>query len=139
MAQTIEQLEGEVWDDPQHGSHLVMECHRLRKKPIDQFTVEEFRIMIGQDVGTQYLVPLAVDVLEKDPLAEGSFYPGDLLKAVVTRPKRYWKEHPEQYGRMTAISTQALNLIKEMPEERAQAIDEDLIPAIEDFCVEATA
>jgi CDI immunity proteins len=50
MEQTLEQLENEVWGEPEFHSHLVLTCHSLRKKPIDQFTVEDLRIMLGQDV-----------------------------------------------------------------------------------------
>ncbi|MFC7276617.1 contact-dependent growth inhibition system immunity protein [Paractinoplanes rhizophilus] len=37
------------------------------------------------------LVPLALDQVEQDPLAEGDFYPGDLLDALIRRvPDSYW-------------------------------------------------
>lgn len=46
--------------------------------------------MIGQNIGLKYLIPLAVQVLKKDCLAEGHFYPGDLLKSILTSEKEYW-------------------------------------------------
>jgi hypothetical protein len=39
--------------------------------------------MIGQKIGLPYLVPLAINALEQDPLAQGDYYPGDLLANVI--------------------------------------------------------
>ena len=80
---TLEQLEGCVWPAADYESYLVSTVHRLRKKPLAEFTVEDLRIMIGQGIGLPYLIPLAVAVLEREPLAEGDFYPGDLLSSVI--------------------------------------------------------
>ncbi len=63
MEQTLEQLENEVWGEPEYHSHLVLTCHSLRKKPIDQFTVEDLRIMIGQNFGTKYSMPQALNII----------------------------------------------------------------------------
>ena len=52
-------------------------------KPVDQFTVEDLRIMVGQKISLDYLMPLAVVELEREPLAEGVYYPGDLLANVI--------------------------------------------------------
>jgi hypothetical protein len=73
MKKSIEELENSVWPEPEWDSHLVTECNRLKKKPIDEFTVEDLRIMIGQNTGTEHLLPIAVDVIEKNPWAEGVY------------------------------------------------------------------
>lgn len=80
---TLEQLEKDDWGDADAPTWLVQECHRLRRKPIEEFTTENLRIMIGQNIGLEYLVPKALEVLRTDPLAAGDYYDGDLLKAVV--------------------------------------------------------
>jgi hypothetical protein len=81
--ETLEQLEGSIWPSPDYDSYLVSTVHRLRQKPLAEFTVADLRIMVGQGVGLPYLMELAVGVLERQPLAEGDFYPGDLLSSVV--------------------------------------------------------
>lgn len=48
------------------------------------------RLLIRQDVGLPYLLPLALEVLRDNPLAEGDMYEGDLLSAVVTRSPSAW-------------------------------------------------
>ena len=80
MAKTIEQLEGQTWEEPpEHESRVVITRYRLRKKPIDQFSVEDMRFMIGQNIGTQYLMPRALGLLGQNPLVE-DYYP----------PANYW-------------------------------------------------
>lgn len=67
----------------------------LRRKPLAALTVEDLRLLIRQDVGLPYLLPLAVEVLRIDPLAEGDLYEGDLLAAVLTRRVEVWSRLPQ--------------------------------------------
>ena len=83
MSKTLEQLEGFDWGELNFPSSLVTTCHRLRRKPIDEFTTEDLRIMIGQNFGLEHLLPRAMDVLRDDPIAAGDFYEGDLIQAVL--------------------------------------------------------
>ena len=80
---TLEQLEKDVWPEPDFLSHVVVTCHNLRKKRLAEFTHEDLRIMIGQSIGLDHLLPKALDILDKDPLAAGDFYDGDLLRAIL--------------------------------------------------------
>jgi len=52
-------------------------------------------LLIRQNVGLVHLLPLAVEVLRHDPLAEGDMYEGDLLDGVLTRPSEAWAAFPE--------------------------------------------
>ena len=81
--ETLEQLDGVSLARPEFDSYLVASCHRLWTKPLDEFTVEDLRIMVGQKLALAHLVPRALNVLEDDPLTEGDSYPGDLLVSVV--------------------------------------------------------
>jgi hypothetical protein len=107
---TIEELEGERWPEPGHDSHLVLECHRLRKLQLRLFTVENLRIMLGQDIGSRYLVPIALEHLEAEPLAEGDFYPGDLLCNVLSLPHKFWSDNPKLRARAAAVAARAIDL-----------------------------
>lgn len=80
---TLENLEKDFWGKPDYDSHLVKRCHELRKLPLDNFITEELRIMIGQQISLDYLIPLALEVLTIDLFAEGDFFEGDLLKNVL--------------------------------------------------------
>lgn len=90
---SLDELERHVWGEPTFSSYLVRTCYELRRKPIGEFSVEDLRIMIGQGIGVPCLVPLAVEILIREPLAEGDFYPGDLLKSVIGVDEAFWSEH----------------------------------------------
>jgi hypothetical protein len=61
--------------------------------PIGDFTSGELRLMIGQREGLMFLVPLAVEHLRADPLVDASYYPGDLLCAVLGVGREFWQRH----------------------------------------------
>ena len=112
MADTIEKLEQEYWDEPKFGSQLGTTCHELRKKPIGQFTASELRMMIGQKIGAQYLMPRALGILESSPLICATFLEGDLLQAVLRLPTEYWDNHPNHLARTLAVTANVLEEIR---------------------------
>lgn len=99
----MDELEEVTWGEPPYDSSLVQTCHRLRKKPIGKFSVEDLRIMIGQQIGLFFLVPIALEVLEKDPLAEGDCYPGDLLNSAMNIDSTFWQRHMDWKTRFDNI------------------------------------
>ena len=98
----LDELENEVWGPPPYPSGLVIGCHRLRTVPLNQFTPNDLRMMIGQHISLPYLVPLALEVLEEDCWAE-ALYPGGLLCSVLNVPKEYWEAHPHEFMQLTNI------------------------------------
>jgi hypothetical protein len=66
-------------------------------------STEDLRLLVGQNIGLHYLIPLALDLLEVDPWSEGDFYRGDLLMSVVQVETSFWSEHPEAVGRYQAV------------------------------------
>ena len=51
--------------------------------------------MIGQNIGLDHLIPLAIEKLKQNPLAEGNFYPGDLLVNVLRADSNFWLKHSD--------------------------------------------
>ncbi len=114
---TIEELEGERWGEPTYPSHLVSECHRLRTiQP--SLHVENLRIMLGQNIGSRYLVPIALDHLDVEPFVEGNFYPGDLFCNVLSLPHSFWVDHPALRDRVAAVAARAMAAISASGHER---------------------
>jgi hypothetical protein len=74
---------------------LVARCAALRSKLLKDYTIEDLRLSIGQHIGLIWLVPLALAQLQQDLLAEGDYYPGDLLSSVSSLPDSYWQENPD--------------------------------------------
>jgi hypothetical protein len=58
----------------------------------------------GQQIGTVWLVPIALARLLDEPLA-GDLYPGDLLNAVLRTDSKYWETHPDDRASLWAIRT----------------------------------
>jgi hypothetical protein len=65
-------------------------------KKIKDLDVEDLRLLIGQELLLESVVPLAIELLSNDPMAEGDYFPGDLLKNTLEIPLRYWEKHQEQ-------------------------------------------
>lgn len=101
---TLQSLENDFWPNPPEDStNLIKTCHTLRKKPLNEMTIENLRVMIGQDIGLKYLVPIAMENLRTDILAAGDFYPGDLLESVLRLDKAFWESNPEMKMEMDLI------------------------------------
>ena len=64
----------------------------------------DLRLLLSQQVGVEVLAPQAIRVLRHDPLAEGDYYPGDLLVAVMKLPSSYWAAHPDELATTQRIA-----------------------------------
>ena len=101
---SLQEIEYRDWGEPADSdTSLVSRCLRLRRKPLDQYTVEDLRLMVGQQISLSILVPLAVERLEVEPLAEGCFYPGDLLESVFRADEAFWASHPDSCERIRRV------------------------------------
>ena len=103
LDKTLDQLDPPERRSPEQGSYLVAKCHQLRRKPIGEMSVEDLRILLGQQICPAYLVPLAIGILEREPLAEGDYYPGDLLVSVLNLGPDFWESNPSWYARLTGL------------------------------------
>jgi hypothetical protein len=108
LDKSLQELEQSDWGEPTYDSYLVTTVNRLRRVPLRQFTVEDLRIMIGQGIGLPFLVPLALEHLRNNPLVEGDYYPGDLLKSMLTADSTFWLEHSEWREEIREIAARTL-------------------------------
>lgn len=92
--QSLDDIEGETWGPPPaDATTLVATVHSLRRKPVGELTAADLRLLIGQRVGLDVVLPRALAVLRQSPLIEADLYPGDLLAAALHLPASYWREH----------------------------------------------
>jgi hypothetical protein len=61
-------------------------------------------LLLGQQIGAEWLVPIALARLLEEPLA-GDLYPGDLLNAVLRTDSKHWETHPDDSVSLWAIRT----------------------------------
>lgn len=133
---SLQELESEDWGEPElSDSSLIKTCMRLRRVPLQDFTTENLRIMIGQKISLCFLVPLALEKLDEDPLAEGDFYAGDLLNAVLSVPESYWRLHTEQCEVLRRVIVRAKTMLTELDETESTALHNDL-KGIPDFLID---
>jgi len=105
---SLQELEGEYWGTPDFPSHLVRTIHHLRTLPLRELTVEHLRMAIGQKMSLILLIPMALELLEKDPLVSDDFYPGDLLRNVLRVIGQESKPSVEVEQRVKSICIAAL-------------------------------
>jgi len=46
--------------------------------------------MIGQQIGLDYLIPIAIEILTENLWAEADFYEGDILNTVLKIDTEFW-------------------------------------------------
>jgi hypothetical protein len=81
----LEKLENDFWDDSdldENGTSLVTKVYALRKIPLNKLKPEQIILLIGQDLGIDFILPLALNILDDNPFIECTFYPCDLLKYI---------------------------------------------------------
>jgi hypothetical protein len=104
LDKTLSQLDSEAWGKATDGdSSLVQKVLFLRNKPLKQFTIEDLRLLIGQNFNLEILIPLALDRLKENILAEGDFYEGDLLNSVLRIDANYWTNHQGQHAMLKGL------------------------------------
>ena len=126
LDKTLEELDGVDWGEPTYQSNLVIECHRVRRIPLKDFTDEDLRRLIGQKFSLDYVVPLALMRLMDEPFA-GDWYSGDILSNLLSLPKVFWEGHPEL--------AQSLELIVGKATDQLAAV-EDLHAEVPDCVIE---
>lgn len=87
---------------------LTQRVKALRTKPLANFTIEDIRLSISQQLALSITLPLALEALNKNILAEGDLYEGDLLNSVIGLPIEYWVKHADEKKTLANIlNTQA--------------------------------
>lgn len=110
-AKSLQELEGNAWGEPALGSHLVIRCHELRRQPLRDLNVEDLRLMITQEIGLRYLVPIALTRLARDPFASGDIGFGDLLLSVIQVRGEFWEMHPDFRSELDIVVTDVAETI----------------------------
>lgn len=125
VGSTLQQLDGDDWGDPPADStYLIRTCHRLRRVPLERFDSEDLRIMIGQRLSLTILVPIALQQLERDPLAGGDMSEGALLAAVLSARADAHLD-PSQTNRLKAIVDRLDDADLEFVDQRLPALIAD--------------
>lgn len=116
---TLDTVDPPAWGPaPPDATPLATRCHELRTKPLRDFTVEDLRIMIGEQVALNHLVWPALDRLRSDSLVEDDDYPADLLASVLRVDSAYWERSPDYDLELHNLAEGARKRFKLTPELR---------------------
>jgi hypothetical protein len=85
--------------------------------------------MIGQGIGLPFLMPLAVERLEEEPLAAGDYYPGDLLQAVLRADEEFWSCHLDSFQRVRKVVGRVKDWLPSLDEINRPTVHEVLAKA----------
>lgn len=100
---SIAELEQSAWEDSDYPSYVVQKSQAARKKPISQLSHEEIRLLIGQKIGLQYVVPIALSILRENPMIAVHFYEGDLLLQMLRLSEFDWENLPAELHQFRTI------------------------------------
>ena len=79
---SIEELEGYCWLAPDFRSTVVLKTYALRRKPLAELTLDNFRT---------------------SPFADGLYYPGVIVLALLEIPRDFWVSHDELRKRLERV------------------------------------
>ncbi|QKJ28824.1 hypothetical protein HQ865_03300 [Mucilaginibacter mali] len=103
-SKSVTVLENSDYGDPETApTPLVKRCLEYVRIPVGNLDIEQLRLLIGQQIGLPYLIVQALTHLEKDILSEGDFYPGDLLKSIISVDVLFWKAHSDLYRQLKTL------------------------------------
>lgn len=118
---SLQQIEKADWGDPETAPTGVIERVLMaRRMPIGEMDLFYLRCLIGQDVGMQYLVPRAMDVIEVNPLEETRYYPGDLICSLLGCDPQFWINWPDLRDRLFEV----IERLHDVPSTVAKDIEE---------------
>jgi hypothetical protein len=123
---TLNELEDAGWADPELDSPLVKRIRALGQIPLREFTAEDYRLIITQQRALATLVPLALELLESDPFAEGDLYIGDLLLAVARVRAAFWAVNPDVRARAKRVLAAAIARIGELDDDERSLLESEI-------------
>ena len=107
--ESLEELDGKAWGDPPADATILMEeIYRLRRVKLKDLSTEDVARLLRQREGAEWVVPLAMDQLDDDPLA-GDGYPGQLLASVLHN-RDYFERFPNELLRLHSIRRDLIQL-----------------------------
>lgn len=113
---TLLELDGMPAGTEDLDSNLAERIAALYRKPLGELTIEDMRLLIGQEVGLKCLLPMAINEIERNPLAEGDYYPGDLLMSLLTISADLWDQYPDSYWRIYEVVAGLVGIFRDLTE-----------------------
>lgn len=96
LEKSINDLDGKCMSEKsEFNSFTVDRTFELMDKRIRLLQPEDIRLLIGQNIGLKYLVPIAIEILTNNPLIDAEYFEGDLLLRLLSIDENFWKNYPD--------------------------------------------
>ena len=133
-AQSLAQLGALELSDPgESASPLHRRLYELLNRPLASLSVVDWRVLIAQDHGLDFLVAPAMDALEKAPLLETEHFQGDLLVALLGADPTFYASHPDLRLRLERLLERVPAALDELDFINFDTTSEALEEAISEF------
>jgi len=116
---SLQDLEGDDWGEPRLDiawSSLVQSVYRLRRVPVCEFSADDLRRLITQQLSLDYLVPLAIEALEADPWMPGDSVIGVLLRSLLSIKTEFWRDRPDLWRALGPVLDRAVSIASTLDE-----------------------
>ena len=100
FSQTLSDLLHCEWRDeiPYDDSSVIQHMYYLFHTQARRWTVEDYRYLVEQETALDIILPKVFEILQFDIKADGGFYEGDLLNAVLQINADFWEQHKDLYN-----------------------------------------
>ncbi len=116
-SRTLEQLEAHRWPEPTaDSSPILTRCHALRTVPLASLSAGDCRVLLTQGIGTRYVLPIALNLIDANPLVEGDYYTGDVLTALLRLSPDEWAGNEALRPRLMSAAKRADDVLAMDPE-----------------------
>ena len=99
------------------NSALIIKEMVAREKTLNDLSTEEIRTLLSKEIALNYIVPLSLNILEKEPLISASLYKGDLIMSLLSINANFWKTNFELNHRFSEIKSEIQVLHKTISEK----------------------
>jgi hypothetical protein len=108
---SIQELENDFWPDSiEYPTGLVERCHRYRKIKLKDLQIRQIITLLIQDIGSEYLMPLVFERMNKDISEEDNINGSSFLESLEFFSDEIFRRNPE-------LRTTALELLKRKQNE----------------------
>lgn len=100
FSQTLSDMLHEEWryEIPYDDSSVVQHMYYLFHTQARRWTVEDYRYLVEQETALDIILPKVFEILQFGIKADGGFYEGDLLNAVLQINADFWEQHKDLYN-----------------------------------------
>ena len=128
---SLAELEGLEIPPGAYGTGSLAWLSRALVSPLGQLGPNELRLLLGHGRGLRWLLPLALERLEREPFAGGDRGPGELLTAALSVDPSEWAREPESLERLARVVADARAQVEVLSEAARERVAGDLEAARE--------